>query len=669
MDNRMIRLLSAVMLIRSTDSALQMKYDEAPFDAILREMTVDILTGYFHNFTCVASISDAADPLLDVVAPLATTARVTASGPGDAMLVSALDADCLGVVVRRLDAAAAVAALLKASRRATRRASRRLLVLPTDRLHPVHVESLFALTDIKLAPDTLVARLSDDGVSFELVTLRFTGRRSWRDEVLVARWVRGRGVVPPTADLFPDKLSDLRGRELAFATFHYPPYAVLEDSTGTQDGMETRILLEFAKKVNASWRLTVDAEHEWGEIWDNNGSGNGILGAVVTDAADAGYGALYQWLHEYLFLDFSRPYIRTGITCLAPRPRPLPGWQVPLLPFSQRLWAAVGASVLVATAALFAARRSSDHLLLGEDAVRAAAGSRYATVADCFFRSVGLLVLQTPDVERRHTRVVGPTRHVLSWLLVAYLLVTASYGSGLSSVLTVPKYEPPIDSVRDLYESGIEWAATHEAWVFSLREATQPVITDLYRRFRVHKEDELHARTVARDLAYSIERLPAGYFAIGNYIDEEAASRWLRPMREDIYWERSNVVVRKGWPHLRHLDALIDRLLDSGLLLAWEGQVSRQWMAPRVQLAVQTGISSSSSHAGDGPTKLRLGHVQGEFALLALGLLLSVVAFLAELLVHRVASRNVVTVYPPRERIGPGPKSRGSNGPGDKVWA
>ncbi|XP_049948299.1 uncharacterized protein LOC126456597, partial [Schistocerca serialis cubense] len=531
-------------------------------------------------------------------------------------------------------------------------------------------------------------------------------------------WVRGCGIAPSDADLFPDKLADLKGRELAFATFHYPPYAVLEDSTSTQDGMETRILLEFAKKVNASWRLTVDAEHEWGEIWDNNGSGNGILGAVVTDVADAGYGALYQWFHEYLFLDFSRPYIRTGITCLAPRPRPLPGWQVPLLPFSAHLWAAVGASVLVATAALFAARRSSDRML-GEDTVRAAAGSRYSTVEDCFFRSLGLLVLQTPDVERRHTRVVGPTRHVLSWLLIAYLLVTASYGSGLSSVLTVPKYEPPIDSVRDLYESGIEWAATHEAWVFSLREATQPVITDLYHRFRVHKEDVLHARTVARDLAYSIERLPAGYFAIGNYIDEEAASRWLRPMREDIYWERSNVVVRKGWPHLRHLDALIDRLLDSGLLLAWEGQlgtytylppaqqirqagsgpsrgqpvgrqaearsqeqppggiryaardrkVSRQWMAARVQLAVQTAISSSSSHAGDGPTKLRLGHVQGEFALLILGLVLSIITFLAELLVCKITTRNVVSVYPSRERLAPNRKHRSSSCRQDKMWA
>ncbi|XP_046988138.1 uncharacterized protein LOC124593834 [Schistocerca americana] len=636
-----------------------MKHDAAPFDLMLREMTLDILTGHFCNFTCVASVSDSPDILLDVVTPLTTTVRVTMEGSDDAMLVSALDANCLGVVVRCRDAAGVVGALLKASRHATRRANRRLLVLPTSRLQPVDTDSLFALTDIKLAPDTLVARLLDDGVSFELVTLRFIGRRTWREEVVLARWVRGCGIAPSDADLFPDKLADLKGRELAFATFHYPPYAVLEDSTGTQDGMETRILLEFAKKVNASWRLTVDAEHEWGEIWDNNGSGNGILGAVVTDVADAGYGALYQWFHEYLFLDFSRPYIRTGITCLAPRPRPLPGWQVPLLPFSAHLWAAVGASVLVATAALFAARRSSDRML----------GSRYSTIEDCFFRSVGLLVLQTPDVERRHTRVVGPTRHVLSWLLIAYLLVTASYGSGLSSVLTVPKYEPPIDSVRDLYESGIEWAATHEAWVFSLREATQPVITDLYHRFRVHKEDVLHARTVARDLAYSIERLPAGYFAIGNYIDEEAASRWLRPMREDIYWERSNVVVRKGWPHLRHLDALIDRLLDSGLLLAWEGQVSRQWMAARVQLAVQTAISSSSSHAGDGPTKLRLGHVQGEFALLILGLVLSIITFLAELLVYKITTRNVVSVYPSRERLAPNRKHRSSSCHQDKMWA
>ncbi|XP_046988132.1 glutamate receptor ionotropic, kainate 2-like [Schistocerca americana] len=558
------------------------------------------------------------------------------------LLVSALDADCLGFVIRHADASAAVDALLSASRRAVRRARLRLLLLPVDRDHPVNASDVFGLADIKLVPDILVARTVDEGNSFKLVTVKFTGQATWRDELVVARWYYGSGLDRPLAEPFPSRLTNLEGRQLVFATLHYPPYVVLEGAPGTLDGTETRILSEFINKVNASWQVTEYADEKWGAIWDNNGSGNGILGAVVNGEADVAYAAVYQWFHEYLFLDYTRPYVRTGITCLAPRPLVQSGWQVPLLPFSAGMWAAVAASVLLATLALFATKMATTWVLVAfcTGSVGGAADGRYSTVEDCFFRSLGLLVLQAPDVERRHTRVVGPTRHVLSWLLIAYLLVTASYGSGLSSVLTVPRYDPPIDTVSDLHHSGLEWAETHIAWLNSLRERTEDIFRDLCRRFRVMKEGDLHARTTTRNLAFPMERLPSGYFAIGEYIDEEAASKWLRPMREDIYWEWVVIAVPKRWPHLEQLDALIDRLIESGLLLAWEGQVSRQWMAPRVQLAVQAGARASSP-AGDEPVKLRLSHVQGEFALLTLGLCLSLVAFAAELVANKYSSTGV----------------------------
>jgi hypothetical protein len=34
------------------------------------------------------------------------------------------------------------------------------------------------------------------------------------------------------------------------------------------------------------------------------------------------------------------------------------------------------------------------------------------------------------------------------------------------------------------------WAATHDAWAFSLREATDPVFSKVYKLFRVMTEEE-----------------------------------------------------------------------------------------------------------------------------------------------------------------------------------
>lgn len=75
---------------------------------------------------------------------------------------------------------------------------------------------------------------------------------------------------------------------------------------------------------------------------------------VSEDRADFGFGALYLWYHEYQFLDFSVPYIRTGITCLAPKPAQLSGWRAPTLPFSSPLWLAVAVSLIVASTTICA---------------------------------------------------------------------------------------------------------------------------------------------------------------------------------------------------------------------------------------------------------------------------------------------------------------------------
>ncbi|XP_046988136.1 glutamate receptor ionotropic, kainate glr-3-like [Schistocerca americana] len=464
---------------------------------------------------------------------------------------------------------------------------------------------------------------------FELVTLRLTGEETWRDELVVARWRRELGLRPPSADLYPGGLADLHGRRVILAVLDYPPYVILNSDASVFDGVETRIILELIKKVNATWSLLEDTTYKWGTVWEN-GSGNGMLGAVAVDEADLAFAAVYPWYPEYLFLEYSRPYIRAGIACLAPRPLLLPGWQVPILPFSPPLWAAVGCSVVFATAALYAVKKLSDQVL---GTGGGPPGGRYSTVEDCFFRSLGLLVLQTPDLERRHTRVVGPTRHVLSWLLIAYLLVTASYGSGLSSVLTIPRYEPPIDTVVDLHDSGLQWAQIDSAFLNSLRGLTDQVFLDLIERFRVLTPDVLRSRVTTRDLAFIVERLPGGYFSIGDYIDEEALSNWLRPMREDIYWEHVVFAVRKCWPYLEQLNDIIDRLFEAGIISAWEGQVSRKWLVPRVQLAAQVGLRSYAQEP-DGPIKLQLTHVQGEFAQLILGLCLALVVFLLEIVFH-----------------------------------
>nr|ALA15330.1 ionotropic receptor 6 [Locusta migratoria] len=623
-------LLIVTMLVNSMcDGRLVLQNnDVSSIDSLIRELGSRILSKEFGSYKCVAALSDVPEAVAYFTQWFPTTVLISlVSGDVSAedLLVSALDADCQGFLVRCRDAAAGVDAILKASKFAMRRVNRRLLVLPTAQSPHINITAIFDLRNIDLVPEIVVARPSGDN-SFDLVTLKLTGEDTWRDELLVAQWYRGRGLQPPSADLYAHRLADLGGRRIVISTVDYPPYVIFNSGDNVFDGIEARIIIEFIKKINVTWSVVEDTTYKWGTVWCN-GSGNGMLGAVAADEVDVAFSALYRWYPE--FMEYSRQYVRSSVVCLAPRPLMLAGWQVPVLPFSPAMWAAVGFSVVVATAALYAVKKLSDWVLGSDDDP---SGGRYSTVEDCFFRSVGLLVLQTPDVERRHTRVVGPTRHVLSWLLITYLLVTSSYGGGLSSVLTIPRYEPPIDTVTDLHDSGLEWAQTDIAYLNSLRGLTDPVYLDLIDRYRVLTPDMLRSRVTTRDLAFAVEKLPGGYFAIGDYIDEEAVSNWLRPMREDIYWGTVVLATRKCWPHLERLNDIIDRLFEAGIIRAWEGTVAREWLVARVQLAAQVGMRSAQ--APDGPIKLRLTHVQGGFALLILGLCLSLLLFFLEIFVY-----------------------------------
>lgn len=79
----------------------------------------------------------------------------------------------------------------------------------------------------------------------------------------------------------------------------------------------------------------------------------GILGNVAEGRADVGLGALYLWYHEYQFLDYSTPYIRTGITCLAPKPELLSALFLFVRPFTLITWIIVICVLCIAIAALF----------------------------------------------------------------------------------------------------------------------------------------------------------------------------------------------------------------------------------------------------------------------------------------------------------------------------
>jgi len=125
-----------------------------------------------------------------------------------------------------------------------------------------------------------LTQASDSTNVIKLVTLKFVGKNP-SSEVLLDVWVtdiHNPGFLT-CADLFPDKMGNLEGKEVKVTTFNYLPFVVLthDEKTPVYGGIEFLTFMEFATKLNFTWKLVLDEDNFWGAAWPN-GSGNGVVG-------------------------------------------------------------------------------------------------------------------------------------------------------------------------------------------------------------------------------------------------------------------------------------------------------------------------------------------------------------------------------------------------------
>lgn len=172
--------------------------------------------------------------------------------------------------------------------------------------------------------------------------------------------------------------------------------------------------------------------------------------------------------------------------------------------------------------------------------------------------------------------------------------------------------------------------STHDAWIFSIQLATQPIILQLLDKFRTSTKEILEQRAIKRDLSFSIERLPYQHYAIGEYVTETAVNNY-HLMLEDIYYELCVAMSTKTWPLLSYLDDLILQIAQSGIQQFVELDVVMKNSNNKIQAAV----AHSRHKESIGPINLTPSHLIGPFILLAFGLSVSTVAFITETLYNR----------------------------------
>ncbi|XP_017491938.1 PREDICTED: uncharacterized protein LOC108380081, partial [Rhagoletis zephyria] len=395
--------------------------------------------------------------------------------------------------------------------------------------------------------------------------------------------------------------------------------------TAHLDGTEVRMLFALCKVINCTVQVESSERGEWGTSYANL-TGDGIFGLITERRSDFAVGALYFWPDDYRYLDMSHFIGRSGVTCLVPSPHRLTSWLLPFRPFQLTLWLGVIACLFLEALALFFTR----YMAPSDDE------PKYGLLESFQFgyiTTLKLFVSQGSDyVVNSHT-----VRMVLFACYTIDTIVTSVYGGGLSAILTLPTLEEAADSVERLHSHGIPWTATSPDWVISLRGEgnTDPFVEDLLRNYRVYTYEQTTELAKTENMGFILERLAFGHFGNVEFLTDESFKR-LKLMVDDIYFQYCFVFVPRLWAMLSKLNDVILEVHSTGLDIFWEWEVGAYYMDGQQQEEIE---ASMYMNFDVGPVKLDMDNFVGLVLPLIFGLILSIFAFIGELIYYKYTQR------------------------------
>ncbi|XP_062557000.1 uncharacterized protein LOC134221842 [Armigeres subalbatus] len=459
-----------------------------------------------------------------------------------------------------------------------------------------------------------------NGADYELITHRYVGNvpesLKW---MLLDTYDHGTESFKQRANLFPDKMSDLMGRTMKVATFFLLPWSMMRPTDEgivkymnqkyTIDGLDGYILVQFCLWYNCTWELYWDQENQYGQVFANR-TGNGMIGALVERKVDFAIGAVGGWYQLFQYFSFSNPVQWIGITCLAPRPGFIEYWRIVYMIFAGSVWA-----ILISTLILISLLQ---YLTPPPDIPASHSQRSFSWI----LMNLLCAFLLLPSELRRYrvSDVILSTALSIFTLTVAYV-----YIGEIHSILAIPVYEPPIDTIYDLAVSGIPWNAPHEAWMYALVGTENPNVQKVLTTFHVPPIERIPLIANQGKEAIIMALLNYGHSMVGTWFNKKNIENY-RLMTELLYFEYDTGYATKTWPLLDRFDRLAMWIRDACLFQYVELVDVYRYM----DYWVQTSIAHSKDRPQNLLRIMNVDEISGGLLILGIGYSVAIAVLVLE---------------------------------------
>uniref|UniRef100_A0A1I8PFK8 Ionotropic glutamate receptor C-terminal domain-containing protein n=1 Tax=Stomoxys calcitrans TaxID=35570 RepID=A0A1I8PFK8_STOCA len=487
-------------------------------------------------------------------------------------------------------------------------------------------------------------------INFELWTQRYVGAEGNLNAIhLDTFWGLCR-IFAKNVELYPNKLKNLQRRVMRVGTLTYLPYVktnYVEPGEGDEDGVDSHgpnktvmfegaeadLVRTFCQMRNCHLRLIPYPPDNWGFIFEN-GTTEGMLGDLYEQHMELAIGCVYNWYNS--LTEVSRFIARSAVTIMGPGPSQYPRWRINIMPFSTPLWISLFLA-MIACALVFQLFKYSANRLGYKYSSGLIKKKKYGwktlekTMLDVF-----AVFIQQSSADTSLKRVA--TRVFLAFLLCATITLESTYSGQLKSLLTMPLFNSPIDTIDKWSLTKWKWGAPSIIWITTVEQSDLKHEQLLTKSFEVRDYEFLYNASFRSDYGLALERLYSGSLNIGDYITMACLKTRIL-LRDDLYFDWTRAVAIMGWPLMPLLDRHISFCLETGLYISWE----RHYKIRSTNLHMQEMLAElSSGHIQKPPPQnLSIEHISGPLFILFFGHISACIVLLFELLGNQVKGKFV----------------------------
>ncbi|TMW48189.1 hypothetical protein DOY81_006735, partial [Sarcophaga bullata] len=365
-------------------------------------------------------------------------------------------------------------------------------------------------------------------INFELWTQQYGGAEGNLNAIHLDTYISGNGTFAKNAQLYPNKLWNLHQRTMRIGSLTYVPYVktyYVPEGQGDVDsinskgpsktvqfmGVEAELMKTFCRMRNCHLQVKPYAADDWGIIFEN-GSAEGMLGDLYKQQTEMAIGCIYNWYND--ITETSQFIARSAVTILGPGPAQFPRWRTNIMPFSNSLWLFLVFTMIMCSLMFQFIKIASfrfKHMYSARRNKYRSIKNYEKTLLDIF-----AVFIQQPSADTVLHRVA--TRIFLAFLLCATITLENTYSGQLKSILTMPLFNEPVDTMHKWSVTGWKWAAPSIIWVHTVENSDLAMEQRLAKQFEVRDYEFLYNATFWDDYGFGIERIYSGSFSFGDYI-------------------------------------------------------------------------------------------------------------------------------------------------------